>query len=617
MHFFAQRITLCCISILFIFSAHSEKRMPSYDSLLFKLYSEYEITPSPVYYYLAKTKNGCEVYTMDYGQTPPKMSPMQLFWNSENGKYEKLDLQKREQPIIDVSELQSLGYFTEFHRSYGFERCPYYGYPQWSWDVIADYGNKTDLDIINLEGLSRAYSIYSQGFLNGTRSPDNANTSSTLRNFNPDTFSISQEHVDSFLYYRLKGIEHIKMMVKIDPDYAVVVGNMRTKLANEYMDIFLNLAQNGYRSLALEYLNMAEYDPSMLSYARNMLSACPQNAVMLSNGDNDIYPVLYTQLKFQYRNDVSAINLSLMPLRKHRLLFTGANSLFNPIHAAAFDARKHLTGNTDYIMVGNDCPDNLPIANEIITHFFNQENNPSQAEFACNKVGIYNADSGLHQYKFPGYALVSDIYLLDMVQTSGRPLQYNLATGDEAVVKWIGQRTYGNGYGPHTGNGMLVDSAAITTWLLKDFQPVLSGPATNCDKDATIDLFTGHYLHQFSIAIAWSALHADAQQTDKLIEMALSVFPDKMYHPNNDWWRIIALLLKLKNYDEASTLLSHIEAEAEVQKQTKFGEKTIRNLPALVPQSDPLYQMQMLIYEFKYSEIPESFKQRLLRYEMQ
>jgi hypothetical protein len=59
------------------------------------------------------------------------------------------------------------------------------------------------------------------------------------------------------------------------------------------------------------------YPDSLMNELRTMLDACPKGAVLLSFGDNDLYPVLYLQAALKFRQDVYCVNYNLLNIDKY------------------------------------------------------------------------------------------------------------------------------------------------------------------------------------------------------------------------------------------------------------------------------------------------------------
>lgn len=68
---------------------------------------------------------------------------------------------------------------------------------------------------------------------------------------------------------------------------------------------------------ALEWFNSDENSPGMMYYNYNVLSGLKENAILLTNGDNDTYPAWMLQAQ-GYRNDILVLNTSLMNIQTYR-----------------------------------------------------------------------------------------------------------------------------------------------------------------------------------------------------------------------------------------------------------------------------------------------------------
>ncbi|MCP4438293.1 MAG: hypothetical protein GY810_05050 [Aureispira sp.] len=108
-----------------------------------------------------------------------------------------------------------------------------------------------------------------------------------------------------------------KKLLEQNPAYSTIVGYIETKHAHEIMSFYLNLNMIQQGKLAEEFLDIAEYNDFFLASAKNYLRSCPPNAILVTWGDSDYYPLCYVQAKLGFRKDVTILNKSLMALARH------------------------------------------------------------------------------------------------------------------------------------------------------------------------------------------------------------------------------------------------------------------------------------------------------------
>lgn len=548
------------IIFLFIFSfSQLNAQLPSADSVLFKLYSEYEAeTGGWSGWKLAKTPRGYEIYITEVSEGSEIISDPILFYSRSSGQYKPIPPIQRKTPITDREELKKLGMKLHFGDRYGFERCPFYGYPQWSWDVIQEYGRKQDLTDLELEGLSRAYQSYSQGYVWGANSMFQSNAKWPSRNFKIGD-SLPKGNIDSFLYYTKLETETIQQLVERNPNYQVIVGTIKNKLANEYMDIALNLAEYGHFEPAVEYARKAEYGKDMLAYARHILDMAPSKALILTNGDNDTYPVWYLQLTEQYRTDVVVMNMSLMPLVHYCSMFTSGKSPFGAIKAEFFERNGSRFG--VWAHPANDsCRSNGKsyTGDEFLDYYYStllkaEETAPS---FPCRNIDVRYQD-GTTGYRLNEYYTTGDLMLIDFIQTSGLPVYYTYP-GESESKNWAGRTEKGNGW-LINGIGQNSDLEQMTDWYLNKFKPVQPEPGRDYETDKTSTHFCSHYLGQIGQIISYAYDQNKTENIEKLTHLALHIFPDGKMHPSYSWSSVAMALLWSKNEQEAIQIIEYLK----------------------------------------------------------
>jgi len=303
---------------------------PSYPQVMRQLYGTYKMEELP-FAKPAHRPDGWVLVLQEYTEKGPVPVAEHALWKPGDQRWRRLPVPRRERPVFDEDSLKELG--MRLDEAYRYERCRYYGYPQWSWDVIRKFGQKPDLNAALLESLARACAEYGMGFMMPHQWGAPANPNWPGRQ--GWTGKASKLQADSFEHYARLEVATLQRLIRIDPNYEVLVGHVRQKLANEYVYFAQTLIQAGHDDRAMYWAKQAQYDASMLDWSYNLLAGLPQDAILISGGDNDTYPLWYLQLCRNIRRDVTVINLSLLGLKEYRDMLSSGNSMLGK---AAFNA---------------------------------------------------------------------------------------------------------------------------------------------------------------------------------------------------------------------------------------------------------------------------------------
>lgn len=303
------------LSLLATLLSHAQPFLPPYKEIARHFFNHYSYTPAePVdAISFAKKKDGWHVQVVD--RLTEKSKSEQLFWSVEKALY--LPISGFDQPQ-QANEIETLllPYFNGTANSYqffGYERCRYFGYNGWEEDMLKDYGDQplSSLSDTLLEGLGRSYSIYSSRFAwyqFGGSPTDTAEVKRKLKLLELP----SQQRADSTVFYIRKAAACYAELKKRNPAYQTLVGNIGMKHFNELMYGYNQMSMAGYSDLAMRFLQEIEPNETITSIAKNYLSNCPPNSILIAFGDNDTYPLWYVQQAQDYRKDVLVLNQSLL-----------------------------------------------------------------------------------------------------------------------------------------------------------------------------------------------------------------------------------------------------------------------------------------------------------------
>ncbi len=302
----------------FFFSSFSQdyptKHFPKYGAVVSKFYSGYVWSldypgEDPTF---EKRKDGWYVsfyQSNKFGEVPVKTG---LFWSAKTKNYVDPGFKHRQEgdsllPIpASFKDIWSVRIFNEF---------PYQGYQGWDKDVIQELDTRADLNDTLWFALAKAWANRSTNLMEDqTAFPDPKE-----RFMLPDhRGGMSPEQLEKYRTFHHRGIACYEKVRELNPHFETIVGNIGVKTDNEYMSGFLELLiEQGEKEALKEIPQKRLYDDLYDSYARNQLGTCAKNGILLTNGDNDTYPLLYVQAAYGYRQDVRVANTSLLRLPRY------------------------------------------------------------------------------------------------------------------------------------------------------------------------------------------------------------------------------------------------------------------------------------------------------------
>ncbi len=179
---------------------------------------------------------------------------------------------------------------------------------------IATLSAKKDRTPKETQQLARAYAEHAMNLLSnqyGTSDPD-------LR-FQLDESNyeyLSPVQLEEYLDHQLNAIKHYG---ELPYGYETPVGNASTKQANEWLTGYLTLLQYNSQEVTENFINQMPdtYDEHLKFAGKLLLESTPVNGILITESDNDTYPLLYLQLKEGLRPDVLVVNRHLLNIPRY------------------------------------------------------------------------------------------------------------------------------------------------------------------------------------------------------------------------------------------------------------------------------------------------------------
>lgn len=438
---------LCLLSVNMF--AEAQNSLPSYPAVLQHFFSEYKIPDSyDSAFNLAKKKDGWYIQLVNRIDND-RLVYEKKYWSVSKQAYEGGGERFENQSDQAEAETNISNYLgpSAYNRWYDYERCMYFGYPGWDDDLIRDFGEKEITSDTLLEGLARAYSFKAQTYLWYQAGGSVLNADPLQVKLDP-LQKPSAARIEKVVYYVNKAIDTYEKLVRLNPAYVNIVGNISLKQFNEAMSGWSQLKMSGEEEKAVSFLERATLEQHYIDQAKNYLNSCDPNAILFTYGDNDTYQLWYVQEKLNYRKDVAVINNSLLGLPryvdmlKNKMLgFTAPVSFYGNSGGEVSYYQQSAKG-----AVKNNMQMNALLAglysgkNKFVASSF-PEGSPAYNAYSADAATItinpaeFNQRSAVKTtarkltVKTGNYMLLNDVLILDIVNTNlnKRPIYFTTA----------------------------------------------------------------------------------------------------------------------------------------------------------------------------------------------
>ncbi len=297
---------------------------PKFEEVVRFFYQQYNGSSMPEFR-LEKHPEGYRITRLFDNGLP--MFPPEIIWSPDGG-FQRVENFKKPEPVepgpprvvqaFDISRWAEEADWYLRKNDYVRRECdrlPYYGYPGYYHDVIQLWEPMYEsLSNDQLHGLARAYSAAAAGLLH-----NNSGMADSTRMFRLEATlnALSPEQLAQYKAAHQKAVDSYALLLRRDPAFETPVGSVAVKYANEVVDGFLTLSYFHNEKEASSLLKPDIYGPHILQAARNTLLSCPKDAVLISQGDNDTYPLLYLQAMEKLRTDVIVANVALLQTKPY------------------------------------------------------------------------------------------------------------------------------------------------------------------------------------------------------------------------------------------------------------------------------------------------------------
>lgn len=260
-------------------------------------------------YHFEKRPDGWYVGLKDYSKNEYEIGP-KLYWSGKKEKYNSLG-------TFDGDGITREGAVESWvrYKEHNYDENIFYGYPEWSKDVVDTFGKVRPLPDEFLNGLGRAFGNEAIKELGNFHEYDRWEMNAFDREY--DRAAVKDEEVKRFMLNMDSSISVFEQLEEQNSGFETFVGNVSIKKANQYMFAWMELMMIEREKEAAKYLPDGLYPQYVRDFAHNMLKSAGKDGIIFTNGDNDTYPVWYMQHKEGLGKDKAILNLSMLNLGRY------------------------------------------------------------------------------------------------------------------------------------------------------------------------------------------------------------------------------------------------------------------------------------------------------------
>lgn len=375
-------------------------KFPNYNVVKNKLCNNY-IFDYDGFFHLEKRKEGWVWVKLIYENEKLSEKERLLVWSAKNKNFLPLSYNKKDKENFNCEDNLNVSKWEKLY----FNVSPYYGYNKWSDDLIAAAEKNENLSDSMLFMLGRAYSEHATNFFSSQYYP----IGEPIWDLPKTNNALTTEQLNTYLFYRDKVYKTYQKLTKINPNFQTVVGSINIKYGNEYGTTFWDLCMLQNETEAQKVYNKPLYNKSYTMYAKNLLNSCDTNAILITNGDNDTYPLLYVQSFLGFRKDVLVVNISMLNLTRY------INMLKNKLMDAApapISWESNMTENvSSFVKLKNNETDILPLKSLLEAAITGKKEINTNKFYYLTEKG----DSLNIHFEKQKFLILSDIIILEMI----------------------------------------------------------------------------------------------------------------------------------------------------------------------------------------------------------